>query len=200
MFKLSVCLLLVLGASFFMPVVSAQSGTEQTVQSEEAIALDDQLHKEQKEYDERFKAFRRSLRHTYPSGEDRIAAMERWEEEHKAWKEDWERRSKHLDTIWNWGPEGKEALTGTPARVIDTTTASGKVAAAIRRIRKEEKGTGRASQKIARWMKDNPQIAYEIEDKIRAAHGLDFDMPKPEVDAAKEAATDADDSDSVIEA
>ena len=29
------------------------------------------------------------------------------------------------------------------------------------------------------YMKDNPKMAYEIEDKIRAAHGLDFDMPPP---------------------
>ncbi|MEM7242200.1 MAG: recombinase RecA [Pseudomonadota bacterium] len=61
----------------------------------------------------------------------------------------------------------------------------------------ERIGQGRENAKS--YLKDNPQISYEIEDKIRAAHGLDFDMPKPEVDAAKEAATDADDSDSVIE-
>ena len=34
----------------------------------------------------------------------------------------------------------------------------------------------------------------EIEDKIRASHGLDFDMPKPEAEAAA-----AEDSDDVLE-
>ncbi len=36
-------------------------------------------------------------------------------------------------------------------------------------------GQGRENAKT--FLKDNKQIAYEIEDKIRAAHGLDFDMP-----------------------
>ncbi len=38
-------------------------------------------------------------------------------------------------------------------------------------------GQGRENAK--KFMKDNPMIAYEIEDKIRAAHGLEFDMPPP---------------------
>ena len=59
----------------------------------------------------------------------------------------------------------------------------------------ERIGQGRENAKS--YLKDNSQVAYEIEDKIRAAHGLDFDMPKPEIDAAK--AADSDDADSVIE-
>jgi recombination protein RecA len=41
----------------------------------------------------------------------------------------------------------------------------------------ERIGQGRENAK--QYLRDNPQIAYEIEDKIRAAHGLEFDMPKP---------------------
>jgi recombination protein RecA len=39
----------------------------------------------------------------------------------------------------------------------------------------ERIGQGRENAK--QFLRDNPKIAYEIEDKIRAAHGLDFDMP-----------------------
>jgi len=38
----------------------------------------------------------------------------------------------------------------------------------------ERIGQGRENSKT--FLKENPAIAYEIEDKIRAAHGLDFDM------------------------
>ncbi|MBU2888557.1 recombinase RecA [Celeribacter halophilus] len=38
----------------------------------------------------------------------------------------------------------------------------------------ERMGQGRENSK--RFLKENPQIALEIEDKIRAAHGLDFDL------------------------
>jgi recombination protein RecA len=38
----------------------------------------------------------------------------------------------------------------------------------------ERIGQGRENAK--RYLKENPQTALEIEDKIRAAHGLDFDM------------------------
>ncbi len=40
----------------------------------------------------------------------------------------------------------------------------------------ERIGQGRENAK--QFLRDNPNIAYEIEDKIRAAHGLDFDMPE----------------------
>jgi recombination protein RecA len=40
----------------------------------------------------------------------------------------------------------------------------------------ERIGQGRENAK--QFLKDNPDIALEIEDKIRAAHGLDFDMPR----------------------
>ncbi|PLS20524.1 recombinase RecA [Neptunicoccus cionae] len=46
-------------------------------------------------------------------------------------------------------------------------------------------GQGRENAK--NFLKENPQVAWEIEDKIRASHGLDFDMPKP---AADESADD----------
>ena len=42
----------------------------------------------------------------------------------------------------------------------------------------ERIGQGRENAKI--YLKDNSDIAYEIEDKIRAAHGLDFEIPKSE--------------------
>ncbi len=42
----------------------------------------------------------------------------------------------------------------------------------------ERIGQGRENSKT--FLKENPQIALEIEDKIRAAHGLDFDMPEAE--------------------
>jgi len=41
----------------------------------------------------------------------------------------------------------------------------------------ERIGQGRENAK--QYLRDNPRIAHEIEDKIRAAHGLDFDMPEP---------------------
>ncbi|MBK0326599.1 recombinase RecA [Rhodobacteraceae bacterium F11138] len=40
----------------------------------------------------------------------------------------------------------------------------------------ERIGQGRENAK--QYLRDNPHIAYEIEDKIRAAHGLDFEMPQ----------------------
>ncbi len=40
----------------------------------------------------------------------------------------------------------------------------------------ERIGQGRENAKT--YLKENPRIAYEIEDKIRAAHGLDFEMPE----------------------
>lgn len=40
----------------------------------------------------------------------------------------------------------------------------------------ERIGQGRENAK--NFLKENTRIAYEIEDKIRAAHGLEFDMPK----------------------
>jgi recombination protein RecA len=38
-------------------------------------------------------------------------------------------------------------------------------------------GQGRENAKT--FLKENEDVAYEIEDKIRAAHGLDFDKPAP---------------------
>ncbi|WP_121064849.1 recombinase RecA [Chachezhania antarctica] len=40
----------------------------------------------------------------------------------------------------------------------------------------ERIGQGRENAK--QYLKDNKRIAFEIEDKIRAAHGLEFDMPE----------------------
>jgi recombination protein RecA len=39
----------------------------------------------------------------------------------------------------------------------------------------ERIGQGRENAK--QFLRDHPEIAYDIEDKIRAAHGLDFDRP-----------------------
>ncbi|MEM1362913.1 MAG: recombinase RecA [Pseudomonadota bacterium] len=44
----------------------------------------------------------------------------------------------------------------------------------------ERIGQGRENAKA--FLKENAQIAFEIEDKIRAAHGLDFDLPPGESD------------------
>jgi recombination protein RecA len=53
----------------------------------------------------------------------------------------------------------------------------------------ERIGQGRENAKT--FLKENKDIAYDIEDKIRAAHGLDFDMPKSEM---------TEDGDDVLEA
>jgi recombination protein RecA len=45
----------------------------------------------------------------------------------------------------------------------------------------ERIGQGRENAK--QYLRDNERAAYEIEDKIRAAHGLDFDAPAPAPDA-----------------
>ncbi len=42
----------------------------------------------------------------------------------------------------------------------------------------ERIGQGRENAK--NYLKDNPDIAYAIEDKIRAAHGLDFGISNEE--------------------
>jgi len=41
-------------------------------------------------------------------------------------------------------------------------------------------GQGRENSKT--FLKENTKIALEIEDKIRAAHGLDFDMAENDSD------------------
>ena len=53
-------------------------------------------------------------------------------------------------------------------------------------------GQGRENAKT--FLKENGSIAWEIEDKIRASHGLDFDMPKPDAEKAL-----VDDGDDVLE-
>jgi recombination protein RecA len=58
----------------------------------------------------------------------------------------------------------------------------------------ERIGQGRENAKT--YLKDNPRMALEIEDKIRAAHGLDFDMSAEEAKLAK----DDNDADAVVEA
>ena len=52
---------------------------------------------------------------------------------------------------------------------------------------------GRENAKI--YLKENNRTALEIEDKIRAAHGLDFEMPVEEKKKAKK----EDDDDSLID-
>ncbi|MGR3541745.1 MAG: recombinase RecA [Hasllibacter sp.] len=44
----------------------------------------------------------------------------------------------------------------------------------------ERIGQGRENAKV--FLKENKRVAWEIEDKIRAAHGLDFEMPKDDAD------------------
>jgi recombination protein RecA len=56
----------------------------------------------------------------------------------------------------------------------------------------ERIGQGRENAKT--YLKDNPRLAHEIEDKIRASHGLDFDVPPPGDDTAG-----GDDADAVVE-
>ncbi len=46
----------------------------------------------------------------------------------------------------------------------------------------ERIGQGRENSKT--FLRENPRTALEIEDKIRAAHGLEFDMPEGEADSA----------------
>ena len=53
-------------------------------------------------------------------------------------------------------------------------------------------GQGRENAKT--FLKENAVIAWEKEDKIRASHGLDFDMPKPDAEKVI-----LDDSDDVLE-
>ena len=55
----------------------------------------------------------------------------------------------------------------------------------------ERIGQGRENAKT--YLKDNPRLAHEIEDKIRAANGLDFDVPPPGDNPA------GDDADAVVE-
>ncbi|MEM7643013.1 MAG: DNA recombination/repair protein RecA, partial [Pseudomonadota bacterium] len=44
----------------------------------------------------------------------------------------------------------------------------------------ERIGQGRENSK--QFLRDNPSVALEIEDKIRAAHGLDFEMTEADKD------------------
>ena len=52
----------------------------------------------------------------------------------------------------------------------------------------ERIGQGRENAKT--FLKENSQVAFEIEDKIRAAHGLDFDMPEAEARPEHDATDD----------
>ncbi len=56
----------------------------------------------------------------------------------------------------------------------------------------ERIGQGRENAKT--FLRENPDMTWEIEDKIRAAHGLDFDGAAPEMDDAKD-----DDEQDVLE-
>ena len=60
----------------------------------------------------------------------------------------------------------------------------------------ERIGQGRENAKI--YLRENSAMAYDIEAKIRAAHGLDFDRPKDEPKAKDKAATN-DDDDNVVD-
>ena len=56
----------------------------------------------------------------------------------------------------------------------------------------ERIGQGRENAKI--YLRENSAMAYDIEAKIRAAHGLDFDRPKDEPKAKDKAAANDDDN------
>ena len=60
----------------------------------------------------------------------------------------------------------------------------------------ERIGQGRENAKI--YLRENSAMAYDIEAKIRAAHGLDFDRPKDEPKAKDKAASN-DDDDHVVD-
>ncbi len=60
----------------------------------------------------------------------------------------------------------------------------------------ERIGQGRENAKI--YLRENSAMAYDIEAKIRAAHGLDFDRPKDEPKAKDKAAAN-DDDDNVVD-
>jgi recombination protein RecA len=57
----------------------------------------------------------------------------------------------------------------------------------------ERIGQGRENARI--FLKENTRVALEIEDKIRAAHGLDFDMPPEDISKTK-----AEDDSDILEA
>ncbi len=57
----------------------------------------------------------------------------------------------------------------------------------------ERIGQGRENAKV--FLKENTRLALEIEDKIRAAHGLDFDMPPEDISKTK-----AEDDGDILEA
>lgn len=57
----------------------------------------------------------------------------------------------------------------------------------------ERIGQGRENAKT--FLKENTRVALEIEDKIRAAHGLDFDMPPEDISKTK-----AEDDGDILEA
>jgi|TARA_B110000483_G_scaffold40088_1_gene49695 recombination protein RecA len=61
----------------------------------------------------------------------------------------------------------------------------------------ERIGQGRENAKI--YLRENSAMAYDIEAKIRAAHGLDFDRPKDEPKAKDKAAANDDDDDNVVD-
>ena len=60
----------------------------------------------------------------------------------------------------------------------------------------ERIGQGRENAKI--YLRENSAMAYDIEAKIRAAHGLDFDRPKDEPKVKDRAAAN-DDDDNVVD-
>jgi recombination protein RecA len=61
----------------------------------------------------------------------------------------------------------------------------------------ERIGQGRENAKV--FLRENTQTALEIEDKIRAAHGLDFEMPDGEIKAVEAVEADVSEDDLVEE-
>lgn len=171
-FRILAILIAVSGVGFAQNAdKKTQVEIEAGLQSVEAIALDDRLAQEMNDYNRRFREFRLALRAKSISGETRIAAMDKWQQEHKAWLEDWDKRSDHLDEIWNWGPTG---MPKAPEKVYDLATAQGRMAAAIAKIRKDEKGTGKTSDRIAQWMQKN-QTKVDQAEAERVVHPAPID-------------------------
>ncbi len=62
--------------------------------------------------------------------------------------------------------------------LLDLGVAAGVVAKSGSWFSYGDERIGQGRENAKQFLKDNPGVAFEIEDKIRGAHGLDFDMPE----------------------